>query len=67
MKNRDKRMMSFFYIRNAIILFFFLFSSHLITGFVPFSFPMRSVPQKLKRIPASILHLFDRSAPKFLV
>ena len=23
--------------------------------------------QKLKRIPASILHLFDRSAPKFLV
>ena len=45
---------------------FFLFSSH---SKVLFHSPFESVhhPQKLKRMPASILHLLETSAPKFLV
>ena len=60
---------------NGIILFrktvlflalFFLFSSHSKALFHS-PFGNGHHPQKLKRIPASILHLLDRSAPKFLV
>ena len=45
---------------------FFLFSSH---SKVLFHSPFESVhhPQKLKRMPATILHLLETSAPKFLV
>jgi len=45
---------------------FFLFSSHSKALFHS-PFGNGHHPQKLKRIPASILHLFVRSAPKFLV
>ena len=51
--------------------FFLLFSSSysVLIVKVLFHSPFGSGhhPQKLKRIPASILHLLDRSAPKFLV
>lgn len=45
---------------------FFLFSSHSKAFFYS---PFGSIhhPQKLKRMPASILHLLETSAPKFLV
>ena len=49
-----------------LALFFLLFSSH---SKALFHSPFGSghYPQKLKRIPASILHLLETSAPKFLV
>ena len=49
-----------------LTLFFLLFSSHSKALFYS-PFGSCHYPQKLKRIPASILHLFETSAPKFLV
>ena len=45
---------------------FFLFSSHS-KAFFHSPFGSGHHPQKLKRMPASILHLLETSAPKFLV
>ena len=52
---------------------FFLFSSHIFLfsshskAFFYSLFGSIHHPQKLKRMPASILHLLETSAPKFLV